>query len=230
MARKGAPATADSGEPRRSSRIKDQAKPEPPSKRAPAKPRSRKPKTTEDEGEVVEKEKPKSATRGKKRTAAEKDADHTPPPANGEGAPPPAKKNEQGEDIDVATLTEEKGVVIFSIPKADTPGCTTQACGFRDIYPDFTEHNFTVYCLSHDKPEDQKKWQLKKEFPYPLLSDPDRVFVAALGAKDPKTGKTKRGHFIFAKGGKLVDKKLPVTPADSPTLSLEFVKSFKPAL
>ena len=55
---------------------------------------------------------------------------------------------------------------------------------------------------------------LQKEFQYSLLSDPDRVFVAALGAKDPKSGKTKRAHFIFAKGGKLVEKKLPVSPAD----------------
>jgi peroxiredoxin Q/BCP len=54
---------------------------------------------------------------------------------------------------------------------------------------------------------------VQKEFQYSLLSDPDRVFVAALGAKDPKAGRTKRAHFIFAKGGKLVDKKLPVSPA-----------------
>jgi peroxiredoxin len=54
---------------------------------------------------------------------------------------------------------------------------------------------------------------IQKEFPYPLLSDPDRVLIAALGAKDA-SGKTKRGHFIFAKGGKLVDKKLPVSPGD----------------
>jgi len=141
----------------------------------------------------------------------------------GDSLPSYILKNEQGEDIDVAKLTEEKGVILFSIPKADTPGCTTQACGFRDIYPSFTEHNFNVYCLSHDKPEAQKKWQVKKEFPYPLLSDPDRVLIAALGAKD--SGKTKRGHFIFAKGGKLVDKKLPVSPKDSPQLALEFVKS-----
>ncbi len=53
---------------------------------------------------------------------------------------------------------------------------------------------------------------IQKEFPYPLLSDPDRVLIAALGAKD--AGKTKRGHFIFAKGGQLVEKKLPVSPGD----------------
>ncbi|KAH9975478.1 thioredoxin-like protein [Lactifluus volemus] len=142
----------------------------------------------------------------------------------GDSLPSYTLKNEQDEDVDIAKLTEEKGAILFSVPKADTPGCTTQACGFRDIYPNFTEHDFTVYCLSHDKPEAQKKWQLKKEFPYPLLSDPDRVLIAALGAKDA-SGKTKRGHFIFAKGGKLVDKKLPVSPGDSPNLALEFVKS-----
>jgi len=94
MARKGASAIADAGEPRRSSRIKDQAKPGPPSKKAPTKPRSRKPKTAEAEGGAVEKEKekPKSAARGKKRTAAEKDVENTPPPVNGEDAQPPAKK------------------------------------------------------------------------------------------------------------------------------------------
>lgn len=55
---------------------------------------------------------------------------------------------------------------------------------------------------------------VQKEFPYPLLSDPDRALIAALGAKDAGSGKTKRGHFIFAKGGKLVEKKLPVSPGD----------------
>ncbi|KAI0300510.1 thioredoxin-like protein [Multifurca ochricompacta] len=142
----------------------------------------------------------------------------------GESLPSYILKNEQGQDVDVAKLSEEKGAILFTIPKADTPGCTTQACGFRDIYPNFTEHNFIVYCLSHDQPEDQKRWQLK-EFPYPLLSDPNRVLISALGAKD-SAGRTKRGHFIFAKGGKLVEKKLPVSPTDSPTLALEFVKSF----
>lgn len=53
---------------------------------------------------------------------------------------------------------------------------------------------------------------LQKELPYPLLSDPKRVLITALGAGEG--GKTKRSHFIFAKGGKLVDKKVPVKPAD----------------
>ncbi|OSD08052.1 peroxiredoxin Q, partial [Trametes coccinea BRFM310] len=134
-------------------------------------------------------------------------------------------KNEKDEDVDVASLAAEKGVVIFLVPKADTPGCTTQACGFRDIYPDFTSSGFDVYCLSADKPTAQAKWQAKKSLPYPLLSDPKRVLITALGAGEG--GKTKRSHFIFEKGGKLVDKKIPVKPVDSPKLALEFVKKLK---
>ncbi|KII85686.1 hypothetical protein PLICRDRAFT_116043 [Plicaturopsis crispa FD-325 SS-3] len=136
-------------------------------------------------------------------------------------------KNEKGEDVDVATLTAEKGVVLFLVPKADTPGCTTQACGFRDVYPDFTASGFDVYCLSADTPAAQTKWQTKKELPYPLLSDPKRVLITALGAGEG--GKTKRSHFIFEKGGVLVDRKNPVKPADSPKLALEFIKGLKQA-
>ncbi|KAF9002516.1 thioredoxin-like protein [Cyathus striatus] len=122
----------------------------------------------------------------------------------------------------VAELAAEKGVVIFLVPKADTPGCTTQACGFRDIYPDFSAVNYTVYCLSADSPTAQGKWQTKKNLPYPLISDPKRTLITALGASEG--GKTKRSHFIFEKGGKLIEKQLPVKPANSPTLALEFIK------
>lgn len=53
---------------------------------------------------------------------------------------------------------------------------------------------------------------MQKELPYSLISDPKRVLISALGAGEG--GKTKRSHFIFEKGGKLVDKKIPVKPAD----------------
>jgi hypothetical protein len=85
-------ANAGVAEPRRSSRIKDQAKPEPPPKKTPAKPRSKKPKATAEEGDASNKEKPKSAPRGKKRTSAEKEAEHPEPAVNGDAAPPPTKK------------------------------------------------------------------------------------------------------------------------------------------
>jgi len=141
----------------------------------------------------------------------------------GDSLPTLTLKNEKDEDVEVSTLTADKGLVLFLIPKADTPGCTNQACGFRDKYPDFTGLDYNVYCLSADTPAAQSKWQTKKELPYPLLSDRKRVLITALGAGDG--GKTKRSHFIFAKGGKLVDKKVPVKAADSPKIALEFIKS-----
>jgi len=86
-------------------------------------------------------------------------------------------KNEKDEGIDVSTLTAEKGLVLFLVPRADTrefvslyslgsllripAGCTTQACGFRDVYPDFTSLDYEVYCLSADSPAAQTKWQTK---------------------------------------------------------------------
>jgi hypothetical protein len=62
----------------------------------------------------------------------------------------------------------------------------------------------------------------QKSLPYPFLSDRKRVLIGALGAADG--AKTKRSHFVFGKDGTLRDKKLPVKPADSPRLALEFVK------
>ncbi|KAL1731401.1 thioredoxin-like protein, partial [Schizophyllum commune] len=136
-------------------------------------------------------------------------------------------KNEKDEDVDVGALAAkaERGVVLFLVPKADTPGCTTQACGFRDVYSDFEKEGFQVYCVSADKPTAQAKWQTKKSLPYSLLSDPERALIGALGAA--KGGKTARSHFVFGKDGKLLDRKMPVKPVDSPRLALEFIRSLE---
>ncbi|KAL1689543.1 thioredoxin-like protein, partial [Schizophyllum commune] len=136
-------------------------------------------------------------------------------------------KNEKDEDVDIGALAAkaERGVVLFLVPKADTPGCTTQACGFRDVYSDFEKEGFQVYCVSADKPTAQAKWQTKKSLPYSLISDPERALIGALGAA--KGGKTARSHFVFGKDGKLLDRKMPVKPVDSPRLALEFIRSLQ---
>ncbi|KAJ7438568.1 thioredoxin-like protein [Mycena galericulata] len=174
-------------------------------------------------------DKPAKTKKKAKADAEEDEGDAIEPEAKlasidiGDSLPTLTLKNEKDEDVEVSTLTADKGLVLFLVPKADTPGCTTQACGFRDIYPDFTGLDYNVYCLSADTPAAQTKWQTKKELPYPLLSDRKRVLITALGAGEG--GKTKRSHFIFAKGGKLIDKKIPVKAGDSPKIALEFIKS-----
>ncbi|KAG2064385.1 AhpC-TSA-domain-containing protein [Suillus decipiens] len=133
-------------------------------------------------------------------------------------------KNEKGEDIDTGSITAEKGVILFLVPKADTPGCTTQACGFRDIWQEFVSLDYDVYGVSADSPGAQSKWQTK-QLPFPLISDPKRSLIGILGAGDGN--KTKRSHFVLEKGGKLLDKQMPVKPADSPRLALEFIKGLR---
>ncbi|GAA5820711.1 hypothetical protein JCM11251_003124 [Rhodosporidiobolus azoricus] len=129
-------------------------------------------------------------------------------------------KNEDDKDVSLAELYAEKGLVIFSYPKANTPGCTTQACNFRDTASAFGEHSFTVVGLSRDKPSAQMSWKSKHELGYSLLSDPDAALLKKLGA----TEKEKRCHWIIEKGGKLLEAKIGVKPADDAKNALKFVE------
>ncbi|KAF8687867.1 hypothetical protein AX14_003579 [Amanita brunnescens Koide BX004] len=215
--------SADAPAPRRSHRISAQAKDEP--RQAPTTKNNAKKRAAAgepgDTGANTESNK-------KARSSGEKAEDSKPEPLApvdvGDVLPAVTLKNEKDEDVEVAELAVENGVVLFLVPKADTPGCTTQACGFRDVYQEFSAVGYDVYCLSADTPSAQVKWQAKKELPYHLLSDRNRVLIGALGAADG--ARTKRSHFVFEKGGKLVDKKMPVKPNDSPRLALEFIKGF----
>lgn len=65
--------------------------------------------------------------------------------------------------------------------QADTPGCTTQACGYRDVRSEYEEHGATVIGLSTDKPTAQLKWKSKHELGYSLLSDPKHTLLSKLG-------------------------------------------------
>ncbi|KAJ4486987.1 thioredoxin-like protein [Lentinula lateritia] len=206
---------------RRSTRISSKSQPEaketPKPKRAP----STKKRAVEDGSEGAK------ATKKVKADPAEAG------PALGSFLPEITLKSNKEVDVEVALLAKEKGVVLFLVPKADTPGCTNQACGFRDIYAEFTSAEYDVYCVSADPPAAQSKWQEKKSLPYSLLSDPERKLISALGANDK--GKTKRSHFVFSKAeedaegkGKLVDKHIGVKPVDSPKIALEFIQSYVP--
>ncbi|WVQ71230.1 hypothetical protein IAR50_000755 [Cryptococcus sp. DSM 104548] len=132
-------------------------------------------------------------------------------------------KNEDGELVDVSTLAGEKGVVFFLYPKADTPGCTNQACGFRDMYAEIAAYGYEVYGLSKDTPTAQQKWKAKKNLNYHLLSDPKSKLIARLGAFVPPKN-TKRSHFIFEKGSaELIDAEIGVKPVEDPNNVVAFL-------
>lgn len=70
-------------------------------------------------------------------------------------------------------LVESKGLVVFMYPRANTGGCTKQACGFRDRIKEFEASGYDVVGLSFDKPKSQSNWKSKYELPFHLLTDAD---------------------------------------------------------
>lgn len=98
-------------------------------------------------------------------------------------------------------------VVIFAYPRADTPGCTREACAFRDLAADFARHGVRVFGLSSDKVAALGRFRDKYGLTMPLLSDPDKQVLRALGAWGTKKmyGKdvegTLRSTFAFDADG-----------------------------
>jgi len=74
-----------------------------------------------------------------------------------------------------------KSVVLYFYPKDDTPGCTKEACSFRDSYADFKEAGVTIIGISPDKVESHKKFKDKYSLPFTLLADPDHQVCEAYG-------------------------------------------------
>lgn len=120
-------------------------------------------------------------------------------------------------------------VVLFFFPKADTPGCTKQACGFRDNFPRIETADATVLGLSPDKPKALAKWKAKERLPYTLVSDVDHQVSEAYGAWGQKSifGKSYmgilRGHTIIGADGKIEDIQLNISPQESVDRAVEFL-------
>lgn len=128
-------------------------------------------------------------------------------------------------EVDISEVAKNsKYLVIFAYPKALTPGCTRQACGFQKSYQSFVDNNTKVFGLSADSPKAQQNFVSKQGLKYPLLSDPKRELIGLLGAKKLPSG-TKRAHWIFV-DGKLAVKKVPVSPEDSFTTALKDIEGF----
>lgn len=90
------------------------------------------------------------------------------------------------------SLTEYRGkkVVLYFYPKDMTSGCTSQACNFRDLYPQFLEKGAVVLGVSKDSVASHKRFEETHGLPFTLLSDPDlRVITAYDILKPPKDGK-----------------------------------------
>lgn len=102
-----------------------------------------------------------------------------------------------------------KTVVLFFYPKADTPGCTVEACGFRDTYKKIQATGTVILGISADEPAKQKKFEEKFKLPYPLLADTDKKVCESFGVIQEKSmyGKKYMGiarmTFIIGPTGKI---------------------------
>jgi peroxiredoxin Q/BCP len=123
-----------------------------------------------------------------------------------------------------------KKVVLYFYPKADTPGCTKQACAIRDIYPDVEGEDMVVIGISPDLPDALVKFREKYSLPFILLSDPDHEVAQAYGAWGEKKmyGKTYEGiirsHFAIDEEGRLMDFTLKVKPETTADLALRLIQ------
>jgi peroxiredoxin Q/BCP len=117
------------------------------------------------------------------------------------------------QDADGATVALDqfrgRKVVVYFYPAAMTPGCTTQACDFRDSLASLRGAGYTVLGISPDKPEKLAKFRDRDAITFPLLSDPSRAVLEAYGAFGEKTMYGKkvtgviRSTFVVDEAGKI---------------------------
>lgn len=124
-----------------------------------------------------------------------------------------------------------KRVVVYFYPKDDTPGCTTQACSFRDNYAEIEEQNAVVLGISPDDASSHRKFKTKFNLPFTLLVDEDHAIAEKYGVWGEKTsfGKTYMGiirsHFVIDETGKIVAIHYNVKPDASLPEALEALKT-----
>ena len=98
----------------------------------------------------------------------------------GDTAPAFELLNEDKQTIRLSDFAGKK-VVLFFYPRANTSGCTTEACGFRDNYSAFEDKDVVILGMSPDEVKDQKKFQEEHSFPYHLLADSDHAVAERYG-------------------------------------------------
>ena len=151
-------------------------------------------------------------------------------PRVGDSAPEFTATTDRGETINLADLRGRK-VVLYFYPKDDTPGCTKQACGFRDHHQQFEAEGAVVLGVSPDGEASHAKFRDKHGIPFPLLVDEDHAIATSYGVWGEKKnyGRTymgiKRSHFVIDEEGTIVDARLNVKATDSPAKALEAVRA-----
>ncbi len=126
----------------------------------------------------------------------------------GDPAPDIKLRTDTGDAFQLSSL-RGKRVVLYFYPKANTPGCTTEACEFRDDFRKFASKGATVIGISPDKPSAQAKFKEKYDLPFTLLADEEKAAAQAFGVWKDKNmyGKKvmgiERSTFVIGPDGRI---------------------------
>lgn len=123
----------------------------------------------------------KAASKKAAATKKTPDVEPRPAPEVGAAAPDFTLETDGGDTVSLSDFRGQK-VVIYFYPKDNTPGCTVEACGFRDLHPDFEGLNAVVLGVSRDSVKTHGNFKAKHELPFTLLSDPSAEMIAAYGS------------------------------------------------
>lgn len=120
----------------------------------------------------------------------------------GDSIPSVSCPDQDGKTVELAKVGAKGILLVYFYPKADTPGCTKQGCSLRDGWAELAKRGVTVYGVSVDSAEAQKKFKEKYNFPFPLLADKDKVVTKAFQSSSLSVavGYAKRQAYLFEDG------------------------------
>jgi len=139
---------------------------------------------------------------------------------SGASAPAFSLLDQDGKTVQLSDFAGRK-LLLYFYPKADTPGCTTQACSIRDAMPDLASLGIAAVGISPDEPAELKKFIDKYGLNFPLLSDPDHKTADAYGTWGEKStyGKTYEGiirsSFLLDEQGRVVQAWYKISPKNT---------------
>ena len=153
--------------------------------------------------------------------------------ARGQQAPDFELPDHDGRAVKLSDFRGQR-VVLYFYPKAETPGCTTQACGVRDHRAEYERENVTVLGISPDRVGRLRRFAENHDLGFTLLSDADHAVAEAYGVWVQKSmyGRTyfgnERSTFIIDPGGKVAEVLRKVKPAEHDRLVLEALARARP--
>lgn len=145
------------------------------------------------------------------------------PIQEGDFAPEFSAQDEQGNTLRLRDFKGKKNVVLYFYPKDDTPGCTVEACNFRDDYAQYQNRDTQIFGVSFDDAQSHQSFKQKFSLPFPLLIDADKKIAQSYGVAGEQYAN--RDTVVIDKEGKIKKIFRKVSPKTHSAEVLEALKS-----